>query len=229
MEHGDGLVARGKHWLIFGKKSTQNPTLEGSERLLQNRVLMSNWLFFDDVSSKNFDDWKLYTNKVREYVLFYKPLYILKFQHSSIGAELPEHVYLMTFEPWNKNSFLIRFEHILEKNEDPELSKPVSFNLAAVFPGDFTFSEVTLAANQWIGDLNRLQFQAVGTSDVLEARVENAKSKVVSRAFLSNTEITLKPMEMRTFIMQVSHGIKSQTVFTFFWFIMIIMIIKNSI
>lgn len=63
---GEGVVARGKHWLIFGKKSKQSPTLEGRERLLQNQVLMSNWLFFDDVSSLTFDDWKNYRNQVSQ-------------------------------------------------------------------------------------------------------------------------------------------------------------------
>lgn len=45
-------MARGKHWLVFGRKNNQSPTLEGRERLLQNRVLLSNWLFFDDISAR---------------------------------------------------------------------------------------------------------------------------------------------------------------------------------
>lgn len=55
--YGKGLVARGKHWLMFGKKDNQHTTLEGRERLLQNRVLMSNWLFFNDMSNTSYDDW----------------------------------------------------------------------------------------------------------------------------------------------------------------------------
>lgn len=39
--------------------------MEGRERLLQNRVLVPNWLFFDDVSSTSYDDWMTkYTNIV---------------------------------------------------------------------------------------------------------------------------------------------------------------------
>lgn len=61
---GEGLIARGKHWLIFGKKSTESPTLEARERILQNKVLMSNWLFFDSVTT-NLDDWaSTYTTEV---------------------------------------------------------------------------------------------------------------------------------------------------------------------
>jgi lysosomal alpha-mannosidase len=55
---GEGLVARGKHWLIFGKHNEQSPTLAARERLLQNQVLMSNWLFFDEASTLGFSDWQ---------------------------------------------------------------------------------------------------------------------------------------------------------------------------
>lgn len=54
---GKGLVARGKHLLIFGSKSTQGPTLEGRERLLQNQMLVPNWIFLNDVSSTSYEDW----------------------------------------------------------------------------------------------------------------------------------------------------------------------------
>lgn len=63
--YGKGLVARGKHYLIFGSIANQQPTLQGRERLLQNQVLVPNWLFFDDVSSTSYDDWmSKYTNIV---------------------------------------------------------------------------------------------------------------------------------------------------------------------
>jgi lysosomal alpha-mannosidase len=59
------LIARGKHYLLFGEKTNEHPTLEGRERLLQNRILLPNWLFFDDVSNISYDDWtKKYTNIV---------------------------------------------------------------------------------------------------------------------------------------------------------------------
>lgn len=64
-EFGRGLVARGKHWLVFGQKTGTHPTLKAIERLKQNEVLMSNWLFFDDVSSMTFSDWsQKYTHSV---------------------------------------------------------------------------------------------------------------------------------------------------------------------
>jgi len=71
------LIARGKHYLIYGKKTNESPTLEGRERLLQNRVLIPNWLFLDDVSSISYDDWtKKYTNIVS---LFFLHLILLSY------------------------------------------------------------------------------------------------------------------------------------------------------
>jgi len=179
--YGQGIVARGKHYMVYGRKSDQSPTLEARERLLQNRVLLSNWLFFDDISTRAND--VLSENFIK--------------QHSLIGEALPEHVYLMTYEPWRANSFLIRFEHILEKNEDPQLSLPVSFNLTRVFPGDFEFTELTLAANQWLDTkADRLKF----TQDVKADQQMETQRAQTQRA-LDNVMITLRPMEMRTFIM----------------------------
>lgn len=62
---GQGLVARGKHYLVFGKRTTENPTVEGRERFLQAKKLVSPWPFFSDVSSISFEDWQSqYTNIV---------------------------------------------------------------------------------------------------------------------------------------------------------------------
>lgn len=100
----------------------------------------------------------------------------------------------MTYEPWAEGSSLIRFEYTLEKNEDPELSQPVTFDLSRVFPGAFKFAELNLAANQWIGDVNRLQFKKADGEKPAEA-------ETVGETILANLEITLGPMQIRTFIM----------------------------
>lgn len=127
-------------------------------------------------------------------------------QHSSIGLSLPQNVYLMTFEPWKDDSRLIRFEHLLEKDEDPALSAPVRFNLADVFPGnDIELREVSLSANQWIEDYSRLQFRPENATDFLDV-VERKTSRVAE----ASTEITLQPMEIKTFIMTLSPTVWEQ-------------------
>jgi lysosomal alpha-mannosidase len=146
-------------------------------------------------------------------------------QQSLVASAIPQNIYFMTYEPWNEDSFLIRFEHILEKNEDPELSKPVSFNLTHVFPGEFVFSEVTLDGNQWIGDKSRLHFKHEGSD-----KVEDSKAPT-GRAFLTNLEITMKPMEIRTFVMsppsEGNHGNSLQKVSNLLVVLMIGCMVKN--
>lgn len=127
-------------------------------------------------------------------------------QHSAIGSELPKNVYLMTYETWAGDAFLIRFEHILETNEDPELSKPATLNLSNVFPGNYQFAEVNLAANQWIDDVSRLKFQKE-RADLLRPI---DKTKVGERT-LASLEITLNPMQIRTFIMSPKRHSQSET------------------
>ncbi len=78
----------------------------------------------------------------------------------------------MTLEPWKENSILVRFEHILEANEDSEYSKPAMFNLKDVFH-NFDISDIretTLSANQWKDEATRMKFrnddeQSVNTSN----------------------------------------------------------------
>lgn len=66
----------------------------------------------------------------------------------------------MTFEPWHDNEILIRFEHILERSEDPKYSQTVQFNLKDVLRGFniMDIRETTLDGNAWLGDRQRMQF-----------------------------------------------------------------------
>lgn len=152
----------------------------------------------------------------------------------------------MTMEPWHTDSFLIRFEHIMDKNDDPEMSKSVTFNLAQVFPGDFEFSEVTLAANQKIEELSRLQFKTESAAAVNVAAMQQKQSE---RALaLADLSVTMNPMEIRTFIVSsavqstttastqerastfettTSFGIRSQTVFKMFPLVLLAVIVKQ--
>lgn len=79
-----------------------------------------------------------------------------------MSLSLPQNINLLTFEPWKDNTLLVRFEHILERDEDPTAySKPVTFNLRDVFAGLHIAEvrETTLAANQWIEEAVRFSFK----------------------------------------------------------------------
>lgn len=102
----------------------------------------------------------------------------------------------MTYEPWKDDEYLIRFEHILDKSDDPELSVPYSFDISEIFPGNFQFTEMNLAANQRIEEVNRLHFRPQGSPAVVEQYVPSKSVRA-----LSDPTITLNPMQIKTFIM----------------------------
>lgn len=120
----------------------------------------------------------------------------------------------MSFEPWKEKSFLIRFEHIMEIDDDIQQSLPVSFNVSHIFPGNFTFTEVTLGANQWIENMSRFHFKQEG---VPRRTAEEIKETQMERQINNSLIITLNPMEIRTYIMSpivdTSHGTRIQTTF----------------
>jgi len=196
--YGEGIIARGKHYLIYSKKTNQI----GQERILQNEILMSNWLFFDDISGISYNDWRQrYTHS-----------------NSSLKTVLPQNVYLMTFEPWKSNEYLIRLEHILDKYDDAELSQPVSFDLKDVFPGDFHFAEVSLAGNQWIEDSKRLRFKQMGLP---------SSGDEIHLPKLESTSITLAPMQIRTFVMMLPSGGIQHLIFKNLLILVVMVVLKN--
>lgn len=76
----------------------------------------------------------------------------------------------MSFEQWHDNEILIRFEHILEKDEDPLYSKPVVFHLKDVLR-NFVIQDIretTLDGNEWFGDNRRLEFLSDPEVDTYE-------------------------------------------------------------
>ncbi|XP_055596638.1 lysosomal alpha-mannosidase-like isoform X1 [Uranotaenia lowii] len=196
--YGKGLVARGKHYIVFGSKKTSNPTLEARERFLQNQVLLPTWSFFSDTTNFKYEDWQKRFNNI----------------YSAVSLSLPLNVNLLTFEPWKDNSLLVRFEHLLEKNEDPTYSKPVRFNLQDIFRS-FSIDQIretTLAGNQWKEDNSRLKFKP--DPDYLKHENNNlfegpipatGEEPAESLRNVSNEgyEIVLQPMEIRTFVLQL--------------------------
>ncbi|XP_058821189.1 lysosomal alpha-mannosidase-like isoform X1 [Topomyia yanbarensis] len=181
--YGAGLIARGKHYLLFGPKtSQQGVSLQASERFLQNQVLTPPWLFVSDATGLSFEAWQTSFNSA------FTPL----------SGSMPANVNLLTFEPWKgSNSFLIRFEHLLEKDEDPRYSQPVTIDLQSVFSKFRIVSarETTLAGNQWKEDSSRLKFFFDAVPITQETKVTKAEE--------AGLEFTLNPMEIKTFVLEM--------------------------
>lgn len=122
--------------------------------------------------------------------------------------DLPKNVHLLTIEPWKLNSILVRFEHIFAKDEDSIYSQPASFDFQNVFRGLNVASvrETTLSANQWLNEVNRLQFKAkeIDSNEIpLSTETLEAKDFESERHDFVNTKITLNHMEIRTFVIKL--------------------------
>ncbi|EAT42738.1 AAEL005749-PA [Aedes aegypti] len=183
--YGTGLIARGKHYLVFGSKAPQMMPVQVWERVLQNHVLLPPWMFLSDATDVSFEDWQ--SNYVNMF--------------SAMEASLPANVNLLTFEAWkNPSTYLVRFEHLFEKDEDTLYSAPITLDLEVVF-SKFDISsirETTLAGNQWIEDSSRLKFYAdpVPIPEEVNNRIKHRSD--------NSLKVKLNPMEIRTFVIEMN-------------------------
>lgn len=64
-QFNNGLIARGKHYLVFGSQS-ETPSVVSRERILQYHKQLAPYPFFSDSKSLSVDNWRnLYVNSVR--------------------------------------------------------------------------------------------------------------------------------------------------------------------
>ncbi|PSN38675.1 hypothetical protein C0J52_08895 [Blattella germanica] len=131
----------------------------------------------------NYDDGFGVNEPLNEYA-YGKPLVF-----AGLTRNLPSNIHILTLEPWKENELLLRLEHIMEKDEDPEQSKPLQdlFNT-------FTITEIhetNLAGNQWKEDMNRL---------VWKTGTDRMKS---SKPLHKGPIVTLKPMDILTYVIKV--------------------------
>lgn len=134
-------------------------------------------------------------------------------QYSGLSTSLPRNIHLLTFEPWTTDSILIRFEHILSKYEDEQYSQVATINLQEIFRSFDVVSikETTLSANQWLDKaVERLQFKSknedLNENPINEVLYSNNFDKYADEPKTNNRNdftITLKPMEIRTFIIEI--------------------------
>ncbi|KAJ8940812.1 hypothetical protein NQ314_010570 [Rhamnusium bicolor] len=127
----------------------------------------------------------------------------LNFQWSGLQHALPDNVNILSLEPWKESSYILRLEHIMAKDEDINYSKEVTVDISEIF-SPYTISsirETTLAANDWLSDTessNSFKWKtarAHANPQLLEPATKTADSE---------TQILLTPMQIRTFIIEVS-------------------------
>ncbi|XP_062127967.1 lysosomal alpha-mannosidase isoform X3 [Drosophila sulfurigaster albostrigata] len=144
-EYGIGLIARGKNHLFIGASlMREDISLKAMERLVQLETLLPSWKFFSNMKEYTQQQWlSEFTNS-----------------YTGISSTLPKSAHLLTLEPWHDNELLVRFEHILEKDEDSNYSKYVQFNVKDVLGGFkiVDMRETTLDGNAWLDEHRRFEF-----------------------------------------------------------------------
>ncbi|XP_078216790.1 lysosomal alpha-mannosidase isoform X6 [Callithrix jacchus] len=123
-------------------------------------------------------------------------------QFSGLRSELPPSVHLLTLASWGPEMLLLRLEHQFAVGEDSgrNLSAPVTLNLRDLF-STFTITrlqETTLVANQLREAASRLKW----TTNTGGARVRGPAPNQTPYQ-LDPANITLQPMEIRTFLASV--------------------------
>lgn len=123
--------------------------------------------------------------------------------YSGVAEALPDNVQLVSLEPLGEGKVMIRLAHQFGLGEDPELSKPATVDIARLF-----------AAWRITGIEERGLTGTIPRAEVLQRRVawsvegdgssaqERPRSQVPGGD--SSTEVTLGPLQIRTFYVDVS-------------------------
>uniref|UniRef100_A0A671TYK4 Alpha-mannosidase n=1 Tax=Sparus aurata TaxID=8175 RepID=A0A671TYK4_SPAAU len=111
-----------------------------------------------------------------------------RLEFSGLQAALPPAVHLLTLSQWDKDSVLLRLEHQFQSWESKVNSQPVTVNLQKLFTtlDVLGVSELNLSANQWKDEMKRFTCNSPPTFEDP-----------------STWEVTLRPMEIRTFLLKV--------------------------
>ncbi|XP_022199948.2 lysosomal alpha-mannosidase isoform X2 [Nilaparvata lugens] len=150
-----------------------------TDKFLAHRKLMDSWMFFTPTPTTTFQQWQ------KNY----------KMEYSGLKGTVPSNVKILTLEPWKGRSLLLRLENIFEVGEDELYSKEAIVNLQDLFSAFKIVSaqETVLGANLLLKDMQRLKW--------------NSESNYIKKQGPSQTltdfNVTLKPMQIRTFIIEV--------------------------
>jgi len=172
---GNGVIIRGSYRIMVGKGKC-GASLARSE---MDESFAPPLLF---VASHSSDANK--THRVRS-------------SFSAVRDTLPANVMLITFKKLyggSSTDYLIRLGHKYAVDEDEELSQPVHVDLATLLSGFELVSavEMTLTGNQKYDDWINNKLDWVGSNPIAQSSIGD-----------TNSTVTLQPMEIRTFVVNL--------------------------
>lgn len=168
---GQGLVVRGRQYLLIDSPR---------ESSAKHRVL-SQELFLKPLAT-----FSLTELSYENYSLNFRQFW------SALIDDLPLNVHLLTFDQLSSNEYLVRIEHFFEQNEDENYSQSVIVDLQKIFQKLGTISnlvEMNLSGNFPLNQIERLVWKTT----------DGNLTEKSSRRSVKTVQIRLKPMEIRTF------------------------------
>jgi lysosomal alpha-mannosidase len=109
---------------------------------------------------------------------------------SYVNKQLPLNVELLTLQFWDQDTVLVRLAHSFAVGEDSSYSKPVTVDLNTLFIKPFSsIAEYTLSAAMPVGTRQKMTWNTV----------DNVQPQG-ARSSLTGSQVTLNPMEIKTFL-----------------------------
>lgn len=175
MELGTGSTVLGRHLVLLSSVSDA----AARHRLLAEKEILAPQVVLSQGGSSPYYYWAA-----------------PRTQFSALRQDLPPQVHLLTLARWGPKMLLLRLEHQFTATEDSgrKLSSPVTLNLQNLFQA-FTITELqetTLAANQRLSEASRLKWMT-----------DSGLISYPAPSKLDPTSVTLRPMEIRTFVARV--------------------------
>ena len=181
---GEGVVIKGTHRILFGDGDDDSSSKNGAS-----------------LARSGMDD------------MFAEPLVFVgsspsdvevPFSHGSISAlkaVLPSNIMLVTYKR-RDDKVLLRLAHQYGREEDSELSQPVTVDLEKIFPFQIeNMTELTLSANQDLKSWEKRRLNWMGTK---ESRSDTVSLNSDSGA--SDKTVVLHPMEIKTFQLKIDNS-----------------------
>lgn len=176
-QYGEGLVVRGKHLLVL---DTPEASADVHRKLALQQYLSPQII----ISTGQGAPYRSHQRSINQF--------------SALRAPLPDNLHLLTFAQHEPNTILLRLEHPFQGHESGNHSQPITVNLKELFSSLSLsdFKETTLAANLLKEKIKRMQWKTQKGS------IPNPENSSLD---LDPTSVTLKPMEIRTFLATVQY------------------------
>ncbi|CAF3076283.1 unnamed protein product [Rotaria sp. Silwood2] len=175
--YDDGLVVRGKHFLII-----ESPTSSAIYHRFGSQHLYMHPLATYALPQLSYAN---YSETYRQ-------------TWSALQNDLPLNVHLLTFDQLDTKQYLIRVEHYFELNEDDRYSNSITLDLQKIFQSQGIISgivELTLSGNLPLNNMKRLDWSI---NDKILSKMD-----VLKEMSLEDLNIRLNPMQIRTFLVTV--------------------------